>query len=69
MKKQYNEIPIGGIGVIASQRVIAQKYLPKNTCDDCCFSLNAGYNLPCPFNKCNGGSREDKTHVYFVKVQ
>ena len=59
MKKQYKEIPIGGIGVIAGQRVIAQKYLPENTCDDCCFSLNA----------CNGGSREDKTHVYFVKVQ
>ena len=45
MKKQYKEIPIGGIGVIAGQRVIAQKYLPENTCDDCCFSLNAGYNL------------------------
>lgn len=69
MKKQNTEIPIGGVGVIDGQRVIAQEYLPVNTCDDCCFSLNAGYNLPCPIKKCDGRRREDKKHVYFVKAQ
>lgn len=63
-----NEIPIEGIGVINGYKVMAKEYLFENTCDDCCFSLNAGYKSCCPFKKCTARNREDKTHVYFVFV-
>lgn len=66
--KKAKEIAIGEIGVIDGQRVMAKEYLIENSCDDCCFSRNAGYNHPCPMKKCNGASRQDKKHVYFVKV-
>lgn len=67
MKK--NEIPIGGIGVINGYKVMAKEYLLENTCDDCCFSLNAGYKHDCPINKCSPLKREDKKHVYFVSIE
>lgn len=66
--RKDNEIPIGGIGVIDGMRVMAKEYLLANSCGDCCFSLNAGYNPPCPIRKCDGRRREDKKHVYFVKA-
>lgn len=61
-----NEIPIGGVGVINGYKVMAKEYLFENTCDDCCFSLRAGYKYACPYNKCSAMKREDKKHVYFV---
>ncbi len=68
MKKKI-EIPIGGIGVIEGYKVMAKKYLPENSCDDCCFSRNAGYWLDCPINRCEAKGREDKTDVYFVRIE
>lgn len=67
--KKNNEIPIGEIGIINGVRVMAKEYLSYNTCNDCCFSLNAGYRFGCPVRKCNGMYRNDKTHVYFVEVK
>lgn len=67
--KKLKEIPIGGIGVIDGCRVMAKEYLPENSCDDCCFSRNAGYCPDCPSNKCEAKRREDKTDVYFIRVE
>lgn len=66
MKK--DEISIGGVGVINGYKVMAKEYLLDNSCDDCCFSLNAGYKQVCPIRKCESKRRTDKKHVYFVIV-
>lgn len=67
MKK--NEVPIGGVSVINGYKVMAKEYLLENTCDDCCFSLNAGYQHVCPIKKCSAKQRKDGKHVYFVIVE
>lgn len=67
--KKSKEIPIGGIGMINGYCVMAKEYLLENSCDDCCFGLNAGYHGKCPNNKCLARNREDKKYVYFVLVK
>lgn len=64
--KKNKEIPIGEVGMINGYRVMAKEYLHENSCDDCCFSRNAGYHHECPIKKCSAKSREDKKDVYFV---
>lgn len=67
--KKSKEIPIGGIGIVESCKVMAMEYRYNDSCEMCCFSLNAGYHFPCPAKKCSGKYRQDKKDVYFVKVE
>lgn len=67
--KKRNEIPIGGVGVINGYKVMAKEYRLENSCDDCCFSRNAGYHHACPLKKCIARLKTDKKHVYFVMAE
>lgn len=67
--KKAKEIPIGGVGIVAGVRVAAMEYHYMGDCGKCCFSSTAGYHLPCPLTKCAARFREDKKHVYFVKIE
>lgn len=67
--KPKKEIPIGGIGIINGVKVTVKEYLLSNTCNDCCFSICAGYTMRCPTKKCCADSRSDKKDVYFVEVK
>lgn len=67
--KKNKEIPIGGIGIIDNIRVMAKEYTYKDSCDQCCFSLNADYHFPCPEKKCSKKYRLDKRDVYFVETE
>lgn len=69
MAKKNKEIPVGGIGIINGYKVMAKEYSYKDSCDLCCFSKIAGYRFPCLLKKCSAKYRQDKKHVYFVRVE
>ena len=61
------EIPIGGIGIIDGVRVMVMKSDYKIGCDLCYWQGKD--HKSCPYNKCDGRKRDDKTHVYFVQAE